>query len=148
MHQLHRSCMRSNPASVGTVESEGRQMKQSWIYYVKKSNFLVSVGGSTARLAAVYRSSESCGPPVVSQLCRAEDIQLDQLQPTAGPDRLLQDRLAATARPAGAGGTGRADRRLLVGRGVGGPGKLATPLVHHKEYTGPGTTLGGRRSYL
>ncbi len=106
------------------------------------------MGGSAARLAAVYRSSESCGPPVVSQLCRAEDIQLDQLQPTVGPDRLLPDRLAATARPAGAGGTGRADRRLLVGRGAGGPGKLATPLVHHKEYTGPGTTLGGRRSYL
>jgi hypothetical protein len=28
------------------------------------------------------------------------------------------------------------------------PGKLPTPLVHHKEYSDSGMTPNGRRSYL
>ena len=122
-------------------------------------NVVFAVGVSTARLAAVYRSSESCSP-VISQLCREEDIQLDQRQ-QRGPSRLqpgpvylepgparhppgparLHRTLLGTPQPART-----ADRRLQVGRG--NPGKLPTPLVHHKEYTDPGMTLGGRRSYL
>ncbi len=40
---MHATVLGSIPASSDTVESEGRQMKQSWIQYFKKPSFNISL---------------------------------------------------------------------------------------------------------